>query len=42
MIEQHISEAMPAELRDNFGTIQTLPSILGFPIPDPLPNELAK
>lgn len=37
--EPHIPEAMLAELRDNFGTIQTLLSMLGFPILDPLPNE---
>jgi len=37
--EPHIPEAMLAELRDNFGTIQTLLSILGFPILDPLPHE---
>jgi hypothetical protein len=30
---------MLAELRDNFGTIQTLLSMLGFPILDPLPDE---
>jgi len=30
---------MLAELRDNFGTIQTLLSMLGFPILDPLPRE---
>jgi hypothetical protein len=30
---------MLAELRDNFGTIQTLLSMLGFPILDPLPKE---
>ncbi|MCS3612683.1 hypothetical protein GGP56_002698 [Salinibacter ruber] len=29
-------------LPDNLGIIQTLPSILGFLIPDPLPSELAK
>jgi hypothetical protein len=29
-------------LPDNLGTIQTLPSILSFPVPDPLPKELAK
>ena len=34
--EPHIPEAMLAELRDNFGTIQTLLSMLGFPILDPL------
>jgi len=37
--EPHIPEAMLAELRDNFGTIQTLISMLGFPILDPLLNE---
>ncbi len=37
--EPHIPEAMLAELRDNFGTIQTLLSILGYPILDPLPTE---
>lgn len=37
--EPHIPEAMLAELRDNFGTIQTLLSMLGFPILDPLPTE---
>lgn len=37
--EPHIPEAMLAELRDNFGTIQTLVSMLGFPILDPLPSE---
>jgi hypothetical protein len=37
--EPHIPEAMLAELRDNFGTIQTLLSMLGFPILDPLPSE---
>jgi hypothetical protein len=37
--EPHIPEAMLAELRDNFGTIQTLLSMLGFPILDPLPDE---
>jgi hypothetical protein len=37
--EPHIPEAMLAELRDNFGTIQTLVSMLGFPILDPLPKE---
>lgn len=34
--EPHIPEAMLAELRDNFGTVQTLLSILGFPVLDPL------
>jgi hypothetical protein len=34
--EPHIPEPMLAELRDNFGTIQTLLSMLGFPILDPL------
>lgn len=34
--EPHIPEAMLAELRDNFGTVQTLLSILGFPILNPL------
>jgi hypothetical protein len=34
--EPHIPEPMLAELRDNFGTIQTLLSTLGFPILDPL------
>lgn len=37
--EPHIPEAMLAELRDNFGTIQTLLSMLDFPILDPLPTE---
>lgn len=37
--EPHIPEAMLAELRDNFGTIQTLLSMLGFPILDPLPTK---
>lgn len=37
--EPHIPEAMLAELHDNFGTIQTLLSMLGFPILDPLPTE---
>jgi hypothetical protein len=35
----HIPEPMLAELRDNFGTIQTLLSMLGFPILDPLTTE---
>lgn len=35
----HIPEPTLAELRDNFGTIQTLLSILGFPVLDPLPTE---
>ena len=35
----HIPEAMLAELRDNFGTIQTLLSMLGYPILDPIPKE---
>jgi hypothetical protein len=30
---------MLPELRDNFGTIQTLLSMLGFPILDPLTQE---
>jgi hypothetical protein len=34
--EPHIPEPMLAELRDNFGTIRTLLSMLGFPILDPL------
>ena len=34
--EPHIPEPMLAELRDNFGTIQTLLSILGVPLLDPL------
>jgi hypothetical protein len=34
--EPHIPEPMLAELRDNFGTVQTLLSMLGFPILDPL------
>lgn len=34
--EPHIPEPMLAEIRDNFGTIQTLLSMLGFPILDPL------
>lgn len=37
--EPHIPEAMLAELQDNFGTIQTLLSMLGFPILDPLISE---
>jgi hypothetical protein len=37
--EPHIPEPMLAELRDNFGTIQTLLSMLGFPILDPLTQE---
>ncbi len=37
--EPHIPEAMLAELRDNFGTIETLLSMLGFPILNPLPTE---
>jgi len=36
--EPHIPEAMLAELRDNFGTIETLLSMLGFPILNPLPT----
>jgi hypothetical protein len=35
-VEPHIPEPMLAELRDNFGTIKTLLSMLGFPILDPL------
>ena len=34
--EPHIPEPMLAELRDNFGTIKTLLSMLGYPILDPL------
>jgi hypothetical protein len=34
--EPHIPEPMRAELRDNFGTIRTLLSVLGVPILDPL------
>ena len=34
--EPHIPEPMLAELRDNFGTIKNLLSLLGFPILDPL------
>jgi hypothetical protein len=34
--EPHIPEPMRAELRDNFGTVQTLLSMLGVPILDPL------
>ena len=34
--EPHIPEPMLAELRDNFGTIKNLLSVLGFPILDPL------
>jgi hypothetical protein len=34
--EPHIPEPMRAELRDNYGTIRTLLSVLGFPILDPL------
>lgn len=34
--EPHIPEPMLAEIRDNFGTVQTLLSMLGFPILDPL------
>ncbi|MBB4060264.1 hypothetical protein GGP80_002090 [Salinibacter ruber] len=37
--EPHIPEAMLAQLRDNFGTIQTLLSMLGYPILDPIPKE---
>lgn len=37
--EPHIPEPMLAELRDNFGTIQTLLSMLGFPILDSLTTE---
>jgi hypothetical protein len=37
--EPHIPEPMLAELRDNFGTIQTLLSMLGFPTLDPLTQE---
>lgn len=37
--EPHIPEPMLAELRDNFGTIQTLLSMLGFPILDPLTQK---
>ncbi|MCS3634283.1 hypothetical protein GGP57_001604 [Salinibacter ruber] len=37
--EPHIPETMLAELRDNFGTIQTLLSMLGYPILDPIPKE---
>ena len=36
--EPHIPEPMQAELRDNFGTIRTLLSMLGVPILDPLSN----
>lgn len=35
-VEPHIPEPMLAELRDNFGTIKNLLSVLGFPILDPL------
>jgi hypothetical protein len=34
--EPYIPETMLAELQDNFGTVQTLLSVLGFPILDPL------
>ena len=34
--EPHVPEPMWAELRDNFGTIRTLLSMLGYPILDPL------
>jgi hypothetical protein len=37
--EPHIPEAMLAQLRDNFGTIQTLLSMLGYPILDPIAKE---
>ena len=37
--EPHIPEPMLAELRDNFGTIQALLSVLGFPILDPLTTK---
>lgn len=40
--EPHIPEPMLAELRDNFGTIQTLLSVLGFPILDPLTTDDAR
>lgn len=34
--EPHIPEPMLAELRDNFGTIEALLSMLGFPVRNPL------
>jgi hypothetical protein len=34
--EPHIPEPMLAELNDNFGTIQTLLAVLGFPVLEPL------
>jgi len=37
--EPHIPEATQAELRDNFGTIQTLLSVLGVPLLDPLTTD---
>jgi hypothetical protein len=37
--EPHIPEPMLAELRDNFGTIRTLLSMLGYPILDPLTTQ---
>jgi hypothetical protein len=40
--EPHIPEPMLAELRDNFGTIQTLLSMLGFPILNPIATEETK
>jgi hypothetical protein len=39
--EPHIPEPMLAELRDNFGTIQTLLSMLGYPILDPIGRQQA-
>lgn len=40
--EPHIPEPMLAELRDNFGTIRTLLSMLGVPILDPLTTRADK
>lgn len=37
--EPHVPEATLAKLQDSFGTIQTLLSMLGFPILGPLPEE---
>jgi hypothetical protein len=37
--EPHIPEPMLAELRDNFGTIKNLLSVLGFPVLDPLTTQ---
>ena len=38
-VEPHIPEPMLAELRDNFGTIRALLSVLGFPILEPLTSK---